>query len=165
MKLATMLEDNVIESIVDGKGFRLVMFTQGCAHCCKGCHNPSTWDFNSGYEYNVAEIAEHILLKYRKAKDFYSGITISGGDPLFQKEELLELLILLKSNEPDMNVWIYTGFETDEFFDKFSYIAKYTDVVVTGKFIEEQRDLSCKFKGSRNQEVIEVKNYVVNKAI
>lgn len=160
MRLATELKNNIIESIVDGEGFRLTMFTQGCLHCCKGCHNPTTWDMNSGHNYNVEEIADYFLKMYRKAKEFYSGITISGGDPLFQEKELERFLDILKKEEPDLNVWLYTGFEKDEFFSRFLNIAKYVDVVVTGKFIEAEKDISCKFKGSRNQEIINVEEYL-----
>ena len=154
MRLATELENNFVESIVDGEGFRLTMFTQGCLHHCKGCHNPTTWDMKSGHEYSVEEIAVHFLKAYRKAKAFYSGLTISGGDPLFQKNELLEFLKILKKEEPDLNVWLYTGFEKEEFFKDFKEISSYINVVVTGKFIESKRDISCKFKGSTNQEIV-----------
>lgn len=163
MKLATILEDNVIESIVDGTGFRLVMFTQGCSHRCKGCHNSTTWDFNAGFEYSTYEIAQNLLLKYKKAKQFYSGITISGGDPLCQHKELLDLLKILKKEEPEMNIWIYTGFETEEVLEDYSDIVEYVDVFVTGKFILEERDLSCKFKGSRNQEIVNVQERLIKK--
>lgn len=165
MKLATTLENNIIESIVDGDGFRLVMFTQGCPHHCKGCHNPETWNCNLGYEYTVEEIAKFLLLKYRGAKQYYSGITISGGDPLYQEEELRNLLSILKQEEPGLDIWIYTGYETEEVFTQFISIVDYVDVFVTGKFIEKERDISCRFRGSRNQEIVMVKNKLVEKII
>lgn len=153
MRLATEIKSNIRESIVDGEGFRIVMFTQGCTHHCKGCHNPTTWKMDGGIEYSVLEISEHILNMYKKGKGFYSGLTISGGDPLFQIEELKELLILLKKAEPELNIWIYTGFETAEVKNNFKDILEYVDVFVTGKFIEELKNYECEFRGSTNQEL------------
>lgn len=153
MRLATEIQSNIRESIVDGEGFRIVMFTQGCTHHCKGCHNPTTWKMDGGIDYPVSQIHSYILNMYKKGKGFYSGITISGGDPLFQKEELLQLLILLKNSEPDMNIWIYTGFETEEVKENFKDLLKYVDVFVTGKFKEELKSYECEFRGSTNQEL------------
>ena len=154
MRLATELKQNLIESIVDGEGFRLTMFTQGCIHCCKGCHNPSTWNTKAGIEYSVESISGYILEKYRKFKSFYSGLTISGGDPLLQKDELERLLKILKTEEPNLNIWVYTGYETEDVLNDFRELIPYVDVFVTGKFIEEKLDYDCKFRGSSNQEIV-----------
>ena len=154
MRIATELHKNLIESIVDGEGFRLTIFTQGCKHYCKGCHNKTTWDVNGGIDYPVEEIANHILSKYQKHKKRYAGLTISGGDPLLQREELKELLNILKTTEPDMNIWIYTGYESNEVLTDFKDLIEYVDVFVTGKFIEEKLDYECKFRGSSNQELL-----------
>lgn len=156
MRLATELHKNLIESIVDGEGFRLVIFTQGCKHYCKGCHNKTTWNTNGGIEYSVEEISRHILNKYQKHKNRYAGLTISGGDPLLQKDELEKLLKLLRKEEPDMNIWIYTGYETEEVLNNFKEIVLYTDVFVTGKFVLEKLDYECKFRGSSNQEILRI---------
>ena len=157
MKLATNIDSNIRESIVDGEGFRIVMFTQGCLHHCKGCHNPTTWNMNGGIDYPVEDISNKIISMYRKGKGFYSGITISGGDPLFQKSELLSLLKTLKKEEPDLNIWIYTGFETEEVKSGFKEIIPFVDVFVTGKFIESLKDYSVEFRGSTNQELFYTK--------
>lgn len=154
MRIATELKQNLIESIVDGEGFRLTMFTQGCTHYCKGCHNKTTWDVNGGIEYSVEDISSHILSKYQKHKKRYAGLTISGGDPLLQKDELMQLLKILKIEEPDMNIWIYTGYETEEILSTFKDLIPLVDVFVTGKFIEEKLDYDCKFRGSSNQELL-----------
>lgn len=153
MRLATDIKQNLIESIVDGEGFRLTMFTQGCIHHCKGCHNPSTWDIKAGIDYPVEVILDYILNKYRKFKSFYAGLTISGGDPLLQRDDLKVLLTLLKKEEPDMNIWIYTGYETKDVLNEFKDLIPYVDVFVTGKFLEEKLDYECKFRGSSNQEI------------
>ena len=128
-------------SLVNGEGIRYVVFLQGCAHHCPGCHNPDTWDFNGGEEIAPNRVAADIA--FRKYVD---GITLSGGDPFYQQEECLKLLDLL----PGMNVWIYTGFEYDEIKD--TELAKRADVLVTGPFIEE---LKCEGKmyGSSNQKI------------
>lgn len=129
-------------SLVNGEGVRYVVFVQGCKHHCKGCHNPETWDFAGGEEKTVEEIAEDF--KRRKLRD---GITLSGGEPFLQQEECLKLLNLL----PNVNVWIYTGFEYEEIKD--TELAKRADVLVVGRFVEE---LKCdgKMYGSSNQRII-----------
>ena len=129
-------------SFVNGEGIRFVIFTQGCAHHCKGCQNPDTWDFNGGTEVSVEELAEQI-----KATKHIDGITLSGGDPFFQQEECVKLLKLL----PDINVWAYTGFTYEEIKD--TELAQMCDVIVDGRFIET---LKCEGKmyGSTNQRIV-----------
>ncbi len=129
-------------SFVNGDGARYVVFTQGCGHGCRGCQNPETWDFRGGSEVSVSEIA----------KDYWSrrcldGITLSGGDPFYQQEECLALLDEL----PDVNVWIYTGFEYEEIAD--TELARRADVLVVGPFVEELR-CEGQMYGSSNQRII-----------
>lgn len=133
-------------SFVNGYGARYVVFTQGCRHHCIGCHNPETWDFGGGKSIPVVEIAND----YRK-RIHLDGITLSGGDPFFQQQACLALLDLL----PDVNVWIYTGFDYDEICD--TQLAKRADVLVTGRYIESLR-CEGKMYGSTNQVVIEQSN-------
>lgn len=129
-------------SFVNGDGARYVVFVQGCRHNCDGCHNPETWDFDGGFDLSVEEIASEF-----KKRRLLDGITLSGGDPFFQKEECESLLNLL----PGVNVWIYTGFEYEEIQN--TKLAKMADVIVTGRFIKE---LACngKMYGSTNQKII-----------
>ena len=129
-------------SFVNGDGARYVVFTQGCVHYCVGCQNPETWNPNGGTEMAVEDIAASF--KKRKLLD---GITLSGGDPFFQQEECMKLLDLL----PDVNVWIYTGYEYEDICD--TPLAKRADVLVVGKYVEELR---CKGEmyGSSNQRII-----------
>ena len=133
-------------SLVNGEGIRYVIFTQGCRHGCKGCQNPDTWDFNSGYSVDVAMLADDIL----KRKKHLDGITLSGGDPFYQQEECIELLKLL----PDLNVWIYTGFHYEDICD--TELARMADVIVDGPFVEELR-CEGQYFGSSNQRVIRQK--------
>lgn len=134
-------------SFVNGEGIRFVIFLQGCAHYCKGCHNKDTWDFNGGTEISVERLAEQI-----KAKKHIDGITLSGGDPFYQQEECVKLLKLL----PNINVWAYTGFVYETIKD--TALAKMCDVIVDGEFVE---NLKCEGQmyGSSNQRIIEVRNY------
>lgn len=129
-------------SFINGDGARYVVFTQGCIHHCNGCHNPETWNLNGGTEITVEEIAAD----FRKHR-LLDGITLSGGDPFLQQDECVKLLKLL----PDVNVWIYTGYEYEEICD--TPLAKLADVLVTGPFVEE---LKCdgKMYGSSNQRII-----------
>lgn len=129
-------------SLVNGVGIRYVVFIQGCPHHCSGCHNPETWDFSGGREMTVEEIAAD----YRSRR-YVDGITLSGGEPFAQQEECVRLLDLL----PDVNVWIYTGYEYEDICD--TELAKRANVLVVGKYIEELR-CEGKMYGSSNQRII-----------
>lgn len=138
MRIAGLLPS----SLINGDGIRFVIFTQGCAHHCKGCQNPDTWDFSGGFDISVDDLAERI-----KGYPLIDGITLSGGDPFYQQEECVELLKLL----PETNVWVYTGFEYEEVKD--TELAKMADALVVGPFIQELR-CEGKMYGSSNQKII-----------
>ena len=159
------------ESIVDGEGYRFVIFTQGCNHNCPGCHNPQTHDFNGGEEIETQEIIDMI-----QSNPLLDGITLSGGDPLFQAKELMDIVKYCKDN--DLTVWIYTGFIFEEFIkfinnDKCDKrinqdmidLIRLADVLVDGKFVSELKTLSCKFRGSSNQRLIDIQKSFLNKDI
>ena len=129
-------------SFVNGDGSRYVVFTQGCPHHCKGCQNPETWSTNGDFEVSPMDIA----YDFRKRR-LLDGITLSGGDPFCQQEACMELLDLL----PDVNVWVYTGYEHEEICD--TPLAKRADVLVVGKFVEELRCEGSMY-GSSNQRII-----------
>ena len=133
-------------SFVNGDGVRYVIFTQGCAHRCRGCQNPDTWDFGGGEEISVEELARQI-----KSKKHIDGITLSGGDPFYQQDECVKLLKLL----PGVNVWAYTGFPYEEI--KNTELAQLCNVIVDGEYIEE---LKCtgQMYGSTNQRIVRVRN-------
>lgn len=150
------------ESIVDGEGYRMAIFLQGCNHHCKGCHNPQTWDFNGGTEMNVSDIID----MYNP--DIMDGITLSGGDPFFQADKLQELFKYCE--DKSISLWTYTGFIFDEFLkyinnepcdsrinDSMIEMLKYTEVVVDGPFILEQRTVEALYRGSTNQRLVDVK--------
>lgn len=140
-------------SVCDGTGFRCTLYLSGCIHHCHGCHNPETWDFNSGKEFTEdtkKELFSCLALPY------INGITLSGGDPLCSYDELLPLLKEIKEKFPNKNIWVYTGFTLEELIaSNKTEILNYIDVLVDGKFILEQRDITLPFRGSKNQRILE----------
>lgn len=139
-------------SIVDGEGIRAVLWTQGCSHNCLGCHNPETHSFNDGYLLDIEEVKKDI-----DSLDIEDGITLTGGDPLYQVEAVNEIAKYAKKK--GLNVWCYTGFTFEEVYniDKYRKFLSNVDVLVDGEFILEQRSLSTIFRGSKNQRIINVK--------
>ncbi|MGL5560548.1 MAG: anaerobic ribonucleoside-triphosphate reductase activating protein, partial [Paraclostridium dentum] len=144
-----------VDSIVDGPGLRAVLWTQGCIHNCKGCHNSQTHDLVSGFEVDTSTISKEI----EKLK-LHRGVTLSGGEPFLQSEALAEVAKTCKDN--NLDVWVYTGYTFEELTDKKnpSYfnnlnLLRNIDVLVDGRFIEAKRDISLKFRGSSNQRIID----------
>ena len=152
IRLAADLQE---DSIVDGPGLRTVIWTQGCHHHCKGCQNPQTWDKNGG---GLVPIKEG--LKAIDELEYQDGITFSGGDPMYQPEACNAIAEYCKNK--GYNIWVYTGFTYEELINlgkkKNIYMdfLKNIDVLVDGRFILEERDLSLLFRGSRNQRLIDV---------
>ena len=142
--------------IANGNGVRCTLFVAGCNHHCPGCHNPESWNPNTGTKFTKEteeEIMDVIRLPYIR------GLTLSGGDPLYpqNRDELTTLVKRIKTELPDKDIWVWTGYEFDEIKD--TELIKYCDVVVVGPFILEQRDISDanRWRGSRNQRVIKVR--------
>lgn len=140
------------DSILDGSGIRTVIWFQGCLHNCKGCQNPETHDMNGGIVVDVDELK----MKLKNLK-YQSGITLSGGDPFFQPEAALEIAKFAKS--VGLNVWAYTGFTYEALLSDKNRLdlLKNVDVLVDGKFMMDKKSLNCKFRGSTNQRLIDVK--------
>lgn len=155
MEIRLAVKDIQPDSIVDGEGIRAVIWTQGCSHNCSGCHNPETHSFTSGYVVDTSVIKEQI-----KKLTFHNGITLSGGDPLFQAEACLDIAKYAK--ELELDVWCYTGFTFEEIMliSKSKPIIKEflsnIDVLVDGKFKLEEKSYDAIFRGSRNQRIIDV---------
>jgi len=143
------------DSIVDGEGIRSVIWTQGCLHNCPGCHNPETHSFLSGYEIEIED-----LLKKIDSLEAQDGITFSGGDPMAQPEACS--LIAAYCKERGLNIWCYTGYTFEKLLEMSndnSYIMNFLkniDVLVDGRFILSEKSLNLKFKGSKNQRIIDV---------
>ena len=167
----------------NGDGLRVVLWLSGCSHHCKGCQNPQTWDINSGVPFE--ESAKEEIFKELN-KDYISGITLSGGDPLNEAnlDGVLGLVNQIRLLFPQKTIWLYTGYRvrgiqeglfvltpnviTDKISDhkeiidrvnddvKRSDIIKKCDVLIDGRYIEEKRDITLKWRGSSNQRVINV---------
>lgn len=139
--------------MLNGDGLRVVLWLAGCSHGCKGCHNPVTWDPNGGLEFDE-EAKEEVFAELEK--DYISGITFSGGDPLFfsNRSDVLKLIREIKERFPVKTIWLYTGFEWEAISEL--EVMQYVDVLVDGRFIIEKKDVKLHWKGSANQRVIDV---------
>mgnify|MGYP000957283995 FL=1 len=146
------------ETIVDGVGLRYSIYFSGCSHACPGCHNKYSWNPNNGTKltYEILnEIADEI-----NQNELLDGITISGGDPLFNPKDMLEVLKFLKE-KTKKNIWMYTGYTLEEIKkdDLRKKCLKYVDVLVDGKFVKELYDPKIKFRGSSNQRIIKKEDF------
>lgn len=140
------------DSIVDGPGLRLTVFTQGCPHRCPGCHNPQTHDFSGGREEDCDAI-----LKAMRENPLLDGVTFSGGEPFCQPEACA--LIAREAHRAGLNVWCYSGYRFEELLcaqEPQKALLREIDVLVDGRFILEKRTLECRFRGSSNQRLIDV---------
>lgn len=141
------------DSIVDGPGIRMSVFTQGCIHNCKGCHNPESHDPNGGKIYDTDKI-----IKLAVENPLYDGVTLTGGDPFYQPEACAEIAEGVK--KLGLNVWTFTGYTWEEIVESgnedYMRLLRATDVLVDGKFEIDKRSLELKFKGSSNQRTIDV---------
>lgn len=139
------------ESIVDGKGIRFVVFVQGCPHRCPGCHNPQTHPFEGGTPMTVDSLFRRIC-----KNPLLKGVTFSGGEPFCQPGPLAELGRMVHGR--GLDVTTYTGYLYEELLDLHrpgvDALLEQTDILVDGPFLQEQKDLTLHFRGSRNQRVI-----------
>lgn len=143
----------VNDSIVDGTGIRFTIFTQGCPHRCRGCHNPETHDFNGGKVIDTAELLEKI-----KGNPLLDGVTFSGGEPFMQADALADLAVEIK--KLGLNIITYTGFTFEELFknrDKNGWgrLLEMSDYLIDGKFEIDKKDWEIKFRGSSNQRYLD----------
>ena len=146
------------ETIVDGVGLRYSLYFAGCSHACPGCHNEYSWNPKHGniltYE-KLEEIAKEI-----NENTLLDGITISGGDPLFNPTDMLKVLKFLKE-KTKKNIWLYTGYTLEQVReDKLRRkCLEYVDVLVDGRFVKELYDPNLKFRGSSNQRIIKKEDF------
>lgn len=141
MRIAGIVRD----SIVDGVGVRDVVFFQGCGKRCPGCHNPDTWDYQGGCHRFIGDLANEL-------SDSINDVTISGGEPIDQFDDLLELCRML--SEQGKKIWVYTGNVVDPTKSIYQRLAQYVDVIVDGRFVEDKKDCNLLFRGSSNQRLI-----------
>ena len=153
-------------SVENGTGIRCVLWLSGCEIHCKNCQNPQTWDKCSGIKFD--QYAKKELLD-SLSKDYIKGLTLSGGNPL-EKYNILELLSLLKEIKktyPDKDIWCYSGYTYDQLMKRedLKDIWQYIDVLVDGPYIDEQRDITLKWRGSKNQRVIDIQRTIKEKNV
>lgn len=160
----------------NGDGLRVVLWLSGCSHHCFNCQNPQTWDENSGIEFDIEAKKE---LFDELSKDYISGITFSGGDPLHENNiiEVNNIIQEIKKQFPNKTIWLYTGYTWEELspntlirgIDEESTlhnvranIIKSCNVVIDGPYIDDLRDITLKWRGSSNQRVIDVQKTLQN---
>ena len=149
--------------IANGMGVRVSLFVSGCTHHCKNCFNEVTWDFRYGQEFTKE--TENMIMEYLKPSHV-AGLTLIGGEPMEQPNQrgLLPLVKRVKETYPNKNIWCYSGYLFDEELLKPSRarcevtdeLLSYIDILVDGKFVEELKDVTLRFKGSSNQRIIDV---------
>jgi len=145
------------ESIVDGPGIRVVLFTQGCLAACKECHNPSSWPLDGGQEYSVREIIR-MVKKPGPGRKRIRGITFSGGEPFLQAGELVQVAI--EAKRIGWDVCTFTGYTYEELNERtdadIQALLSHTDILIDGPYIHEKREIGLQFRGSTNQRVIDM---------
>lgn len=142
------------DDMLNGDGLRVVLWVAGCEHRCPNCQNPVTWDINGGLEFDDSakkEIFDEL------EKDYISGITFSGGDPLhtLNRDDTGALIEEISRKFPNKTIWVYSGYEWQDVKDL--PFMKYVDILVDGEFVEKMKDNRIPWRGSSNQKVIDVK--------
>ena len=150
--------------IANGEGVRASLFVSGCTHRCKGCFNEIAWDFQYGSLFS--EETEEYLLK-ELAPGYVAGLTLLGGEPFepVNQRGLISFLEKVKAQYPHKNIWCYTGYLYDvdlvsggrAYCECTDRMLELIDVLVDGPFVEEQKDIRLKFRGSANQRIIDLK--------
>lgn len=142
------------DDMLNGDGLRVVLWVSGCEHKCPNCQNPVTWDINGGLEFDEAAKQEIFT---ELDKDYISGITLSGGDPLHtqNREWTGKLIEEIAQKYPKKTIWVYSGYEWQDI--KSLPFMKNVDILVDGRFVEKLKDNNLSWRGSTNQKVIDVK--------
>ncbi len=151
--------------IANGEGIRVSLFVSGCRNRCRGCFQPKTWDFTYGRLFDDAA-KEQIISAL--ANSSVRGITILGGEPLEPENqpEVLALLLEVRQKYPDKTVWLYTGSLYEELIGErgehrcslpiTDRLLSLVDILVDGRYIEEEKSLGLRFRGSKNQRIIDM---------
>ena len=142
--------DITYSSAVDGTGFRDVLFVNYCPHHCEGCHNPETWDKANGKDVSIDWCFE------RLTESSITNVTFSGGEPMCQADALYELGKRLI--EAGKNIWIYSGYTFEEIIkdEKKKRLLSLCTVLVDGRFVLAEKGINMRFKGSKNQRILDV---------
>lgn len=157
----------------NGPGLRVTVFVSGCRHHCPGCFNPETWNFEYGKPFTSETISKIVMLA---SENFIQGVTFLGGEPMEPENQPMIALTMMaiKAFLPKKDIWLYSGYSFEELnYDKSpihteftNHILELTDVLVDGEFIQDQKDVQLKFRGSSNQRVLDCKmSLELNRAI
>lgn len=154
MRYAGIIENDV----VNGEGVCLSVFTQGCPHRCKGCFNSKTWDFNGGIKIeDIDKFIKNIVIKIR-ANGVHRNLSILGGEPLCKENQHFVFLLVKVVREvyPDIKIFLWTGYYLENVPKNIytDFILKNVNVIIDGPFIEEERDITLKLRGSKNQRIL-----------
>ena len=158
------------DNMNNGDGLRVVLWLSGCSHHCYNCQNPQTWNPDSGIPFDESAKQEIFT---ELSKDYISGITFSGGDPLHENnlDEVHKLVKEIRISFPKKTIWLYTGYQISEIVKQEQYekvsgipdiwskrwgIISNVDVLVDGEYIDEERDVTLKWRGSKNQNCVDV---------
>ena len=146
--------------IANGMGIVMSLWTQGCPHHCKGCFNVETWDFNGGKEF-TEEDKKYIIENIDKKK-IKRNLSILGWEPLSPEkiQGVISLSKDFKKTYPHKYIYIWTGYVIEELDNEQKEILNYIDVLIDGKFEEANKNLSLKLRGSSNQRIIDIKEYL-----
>ena len=167
------------EDVCNGTGLRCTIWLTACSHRCQGCFNKESWNPDSGIIFD--ESAKQEIFN-ELSKDYISGITLTGGDPLHENnlDDVLSLIKEIRISYPSKTIWLYTGYKMSEIVKQEQYervsgipavwskrweIISNVDVLVDGEYIDEQKDLTLKFRGSKNQRVINVQQSLTQNKI
>ena len=161
--------------ISNGEGVGVSLFVQGCHFHCKNCFNQDTWDFSGGKEWN-REIEDEFMKLVNRP--YIKRVSLLGGEPLADENvlDIMRLINRIKTECPDKKIWCYTGYTWEQIFPIVNpYLnltqaemtrqnaVKNCDILVDGRFVEEEKDLSLEFRGSKNQRIIDVKERITSK--
>ena len=157
MKIAGIIENDIVDC---DDGICVSLWTQGCPHHCKGCHNPETWDFNGGAEISLTELTENIIVLLTK-NGIKRNFSILGGEPLCPENIDNIILIVEKIRSilgNDIKIYCWTGYTYEDLLksDKHKRLFRNIDILVDGRFDETQRDTTLKLRGSKNQRIIKL---------
>lgn len=139
---------------INGEGVCVTLFTQGCPHHCLGCHNQETWDFRGGIEEDYDIILNKIIRAISK-NGIMRNLSISGGEPLCEQniDWVNTLIIDIKKKYPTIKIYCWTGYEYSAFSELQKHVVKNIDILITGPYKQDQRDITLKLRGSSNQEI------------
>jgi anaerobic ribonucleoside-triphosphate reductase activating protein len=140
--------------IVNGPGTRCTLFVAGCEHQCRGCYNQSTWRLDSGVPFTLA-MEEQLITDLQDRRIPRQGLSLSGGDPLHPHNvpHIRRLVKRVRRECPDKDIWLWTGYQLAELSDAQREVIAEIDVLIDGRFIEEEKDVRLLWRGSRNQKI------------